>query len=559
MAKKNSVCVLVVVFVGLFLACSWPTPKEEPLNLVTLDSTWTQIVKGESFPWDSIDGFFPNKEHKYGFDRYPVSENMGKYVSIGDIGIGGITDIADSIINETSNCGTQSCEDEDTNIIWNYERGRKNTDSIVYISILDGDSGKVNLKINQDFGSSLKLYDYYICKPDYPYEIVATIDNSEKEIPYTISSVENKIALCKESEVGPQKVQELEISSYGWKLYDFYVYILGDSTDGSERHQLLNSTNFWDLFDSVYAQAVVKHDSSRLFGEFKAIDRGYVLTKANGDYSGCSYSSDIDNAIKEVRTNVKNRGVERNIIQVGYPTKRVWPLKVDVNGDIQICGKPAEKENPLDFKLKLEILPYPNCSEKIEASVKRDEDRGVWMLEYKDGRQEDAKANKQGEEGNVDPECMVFAEIEAKNSNYVGEVKILGNSKTRAIMEPYFEFSLFPLYLAISKIVILPWLEDSTAKTALHELGHSIGLMDMDNISPSYVGEDNNEENNLMVHIGDMNSLKLRKRGILTIDGIAREGFIVLYINGLKYNFRSIEYQWDCLHGKSKACTLSIY
>jgi hypothetical protein len=548
MTKKIIVCVIVVFLLGLFLACGKrPPPKEEPLILINLDHNWTQITKGESFPWDSIDGFFPNKEHKYGFDRYPVSKQMGKYVSVNDI--------ADSIVNEmikVSNCATPSCKDEIASTwspILNHERGMKNTDSIVYISVLKGDSGKVNLKINHSYGSPLKLYNYYICKPNYPYDTISIIDNSQKEIPYTVSSNDTIIALCAESNVGHQKLQELEISSYGWKLYDFYVYILGDSTVNEER-QLMRSIEFWNLFDSVYAQAVVKHDSSRLFGEFKTIDGGYVLTKSNGNYpNSCNRNSDIDNAIKEVRTNVKNGGVVRNIIQISYPTKRFWPLRVDGDNNIQICGNPAQNPS-VGFNLELETLHDSNCSEKIDAFVKKDKYRNVWRIEYKDGRMEEDATTS-----NVDPNCMVFAET--KKGDYIGEVKILGNDKTLAIMNPYLELS--PLSLSLSRIVILPWLNNSTAKTALHELGHSMGLFDIDTISSSYVGKYNNEENNLMTHIGNMKSLKLRKRGVLTIEGIVSEGAIVWEIEGFKYDFRGLEYQWDCLHGISRACALSIY
>jgi len=539
MTKKISGCVLVMFFVGLFLACSkGPPPKEEPLYLVTLDNDdWKQVTEGKPFPWDDVDGFFPNKEHPYGFDRYPVSEQIGiDYVSIDGIA----NRIIDTLLAQ-ANDSTYTYSVTDTwSPILNHKRGMKNTDSIVYISVLKGDSGKVNLKINQDFGSSLKLYNYYICTPDSPYDTIAIIDNSQREIPYTIYSNEKKIALCKESEVGPQKVQELEISSYDWKLNGFYVYILGDSTDKSnERHQLLNSTNFWDLFDSVYAQAVVKHDSSHLFGEFKFIDRGYVLTKVNGSYPNyCDRSSDINNAEKEIRSNIINGGLRRNIIQVGYPTKRFWPLRKDENNNIQICGRPTL--NPSSgFDLKLEMLPDSNCSEKIEAYVNRDEDKGVWRLKYNDGRQEYATGS------NVNTTCMVFV-AEVEDDNYVGEVRASAKESTAAVTIPYYDISPYSPSLIIASIIIQPWLGSSTVKTALHELGHSMGLLDILKIPPSYM-ESNSEENNLMVQGSSIKSLKLRRRGVLaTTDSL-------VVIEGVG-SVIGLEFQWDCLHNKSDSC-----
>jgi hypothetical protein len=524
MVRKIIVCVSVAFFAIIFLACSSrPDPKTEPLKLVTIDHyNWTQVTEGKPFPWDEMDGFYYNEEHLYGFDRYPASEQNGMgYVSIDSIA----NVIGDSILLSMYGPSGLAYRDDINSPILNHERGMKNTDSVVYISVLSGDSGKVILKINQNYQdnrNSSNFYNYYICKPDYPYNIIAAIDNSQKEIPYTISSNEEIIALCKESETGIQKVQELEIRSYGWKLYNFYVYILGDSTNVSSiRHQLLNSTNFWDVFDSVYAQAVVKHGDLR--GEFKTINSGYALTKASGNYLDyCNYSSDIDNAIKEVRTNMRNGGLTKNIIQVGYPTKKFWPLKYDGNGNIQICGTP----NRTVPTTGLELESLPGCSLTKEASVFRD--GNVWKLSYKN-----EALVETADISNINPECIVFAET--STGDYVGEVKTRGGENSLAITT----------YYGSSSIIIQPWLGDNTTKTVLHELGHSMRLLDIfqtypSSFPPSYIS-DNNEENNLMIQGGSIKSLKLRQRGILTIPQ-----FIGL---------QGLEYQWNCLQGIPKSCS----
>jgi len=531
MVRKIIICALVVFFANLFLACSSkPKPVEEPLNLVTLDyDAWTQITQGNAFPWDSTDGFYLNKEHKYGFDRYPMSKG-NTIVDLDSV----IEYVLDSIYERAF----YTKYDRSYNTINNHEWG-KNTDNIVYLSVLKGDSGKVTLKINQmpDAGSS-KSYNYYICKPDYPYELIAAIDNSKKEISYTISPNENIseeiIALCKKNYVGTQKVQELHIKHYAWKEYPFYVYILGDETNKtSDRHQLLNSTNFWNLFDSVYAQAVVKHDRARLVGEFKAMGKGYVLTKANGNYKGCNYISDIDSAISKINSRVNERGTMRNIIQVGYPTKRFWPLEFDENNNIKICGTLDSTLSPIlnpdKFKLELETS---RCAAEVKiASATVSKKGNVWMLN-------DALI---ATKDNVDPECMVFAEAEQDNDTYVGEVKILGKKDTDAIMQTYPGPSL---------VVIQPWLDTATAKTALHELGHTMGLMDLRKISPSFI-DNNNEENNLMIQSGPAKSLRLRQRGILSI-GIQKFESINAIVPG--YEFPGLEFQWGCLRGADFSC-----
>jgi hypothetical protein len=499
MVKKIIVCVLVVFFADSFLACSCnlfakcsseevKKPKDEPLNLVTLDhDAWTQVTDGKPFQWKNEDGFFPNENHIYGFDRHTEPKSGSS------------------------------------------------EDSIVYISVLKGDSVTVTLKINQEYGSSLKHYDYYICKHTQLDKSIGYIDTSKTKLQYTFTPKDSVeiIALCKKSDVGYQKVQELHINSYNWKTYDFYVYILGDEKNMSERHQLLNSIKFWSLYDSVFGQAIVKY--GKLQGEFKTIDRGYILTIAeNKNKSTCGYYDfinymDIGKAFRYVYDNAKAGGQRRNIIQIGYPTKRFWPLMYDENSNIQICGEfdPSLDPtlNPNQFDLELEILPDSKCS-KAEVSIIRDKNINVWKLKYKDGRPDEIATKN-----NIKKDCMVFAD--ARLGDYVGEVK-----GVLAITEPRL----------IASIVIQPWLDSATTKTALHELGHTMGLFDLLQEPPSYNNESNNEQNNVMIQGGPTKSLHLRKRGIMTIDvtyfGITNKG--------------GLEYQWDCLHKEPKACKMSI-
>jgi len=501
--KKIIVCVLVTFFEVLFLACSssdknkFLGPKEEPLNLVNLDHDWTQITNTASFDWEKMDGFFPSDDYPYGFDRHPAPEK-------------------DSL------------------------------DNIVYISVLNDDSGVVTLKINQDFGSLLKLYDYFICDPEspYPYRHIASIDTSEKELqyPFTASIAADGnvkyVALCKESTTGSQIVQRLHIHPYKLKNdYDFYVYTIGDPTDSSARHQLLRSTNFWNFFNSVYSQAVVEHGS--LFGEFISVDRDYIISRARYDHfigevcnsGGGLVSETIDN----IYLKVLKGGHRRNVIQVGYPTKRFWPLTSDANGNIQICGKPSPDQdptlNPSKFNLELETRSTSTCLPP-KASVILDEKRKVWKLIYKDGRpEEDATIT------NINHSCMVFAE--ANLGNYVAD------------------FSLFAGASAAShdigvSLAIVPWLGDSTAKTALHLLGQGMGLANIIGF-PWYTEHREDERTGIMNINGSAKFLNLRQRAMVTGDSAKYFGCKHRALNGTI----CMEQQWDCLHKMNEACARS--
>jgi len=487
MVKKVIVCVSAAFFAIAFLACSSkPDPKEEKLHLISLDNDWTQITKGEPFPWKEMDGFFQSDSHPYGFDRHPKPK-----------------------------LGSRE-------------------DSVVYVSVLKGDSGKVALKINQDYGSALsQLYDYYICEPAYPYNAISSIDTSE----YVFApkdSVET-IALCRTSEGRAEKVQELHMHSYSWKEYDFYVYIMGNEKAINDRDQMANSNEFWDFFDKAYGQAIVKHGNT--YGEFvsagavkiknspdaaeESVNRHYILSRANGKYDpkdSCMLG-DILEINEKIISRTAGGGTKRNLIQVAYPAKRFWPLTFDGNNNIQICGEPTD--SPVGRVLELEPIADPKCPATAKASVTRDINRGIWRLRYKNGREEDATTS------NVDAKCMVFADTAL--SDKIGESP--GAAAITWTWSPK------------ASVVFLPWNGNLTAKLALHELGHTMGLDDLKEDSLSVqieylygfpISNIDSEEDNLMHENLDSKAYKLRKRGIFPKD-TTKPGK---------------EYQWDCFHNK---------
>jgi hypothetical protein len=514
MVRKISVCVFAAFYAGLFLACSHnddevTKPKEEPLNLVELDYEWTQIVGNGPFfsSWWNKDGFFQSDSHPYGFDRHPYPKE-------------GIAE-----------------------------------DSIAYVSVLNNGYGEVKVKINQNLGSSSQPSDYFICEPEFPYNSLSAIfDNSKDEHIYAVTASINangrakKIALCKDTETGIQKLQELHIIPYNWKNdYDFYVYILGDTTktDGEiERHQLLRLEEFWELFNKVFKQAVVKHGD--LFGKIvsagkvkikdspsspeRVVDRDYVLTRARGNYESDCVVGDIGEVLKDIESRTEHdSSTRRNIVYVSYPTKRFWPVKKDDDSDnIQICGTHSSDEDPKKFdNLELEPILNPGCKATIKASVSWDNSMNVWKLKYSGSSLWEIATTD-----NVKSDCAVFAE------NILNDTETsLGNRYIGEISAPNAYGQMRPIWNAVA--VLLPWLSTIAAKVSIHELGHTMGLVDVSEDGLSRLSERSEEENLMHESIGPTD-YKLRKRGIIP-KKLDEE-----LLKGLDKDRK--EHQWDCLH-----------
>jgi len=471
--------VIVSVFVVFFAVLFLSCSGSK--NKSSTDPNKTGGVDSPTSPWAERDGFFSHKDHIYGFDRHP-EPNSGK-----------------------------------------------GEDSIVYISVPKGENGLVNLKITP--GTDI---DYFIC--NLSQERIDGIDNSRKEQPYMIAAKNDdieKIALCRKNEVGTLKMQELHIHRYDWKIYDFDTYILGN--------EKTYNANLWKLFDSTFAQAVVKH--GELSKRFKAFDKGYVLTRTEGSYgyNECAkgdigeimdtifYNAFYNNQSKiycDQACNVNYGIKKRAIIQIDYPTRRFWPLK-NVEGKIEICGEP--KHAATQFNLKLESISNNTCPTTIvKASVSRKD--GVWKLKYDNGNEVDATSD------NVNPKCVVFAEN--NTSNYVGE---MGGSKGAAdsVIAVVVPISISSIKIPIA---LLPQKENVTEDVVIHELGHAIGLKDLYDIPLSCIPNksvtmingryeicEKNGENNLMHYNANSKEYKLRKRSIMSE-----------YAEGW-------ENQWDCL------------
>jgi hypothetical protein len=500
MMKKVTVSVFVVFFVALFLACSSNN------NTRSTDSNDTyRPSSSSSLAWDERDGFFPDKDHIYGFDRHP--EPRKGYAE----------------------------------------------DSIAYISVLKGDIGLVKVRITPKDGD-----DYYICNPNK--SSIAEIDSKSREQTYKITTEDivsedgiKMIALCKENENGPQMVQKLQIHSYdGWKKYDFDVYTLGSSCMNDDRQPC--NDNFWVRYDSVFRQAAVKNDGV-LKDYFKTFDKGYVLTRTDGTYKydECALG-DIGEIMDTIFQNManyeynklhvyKNYGLKkRAAIQINYPTKRFWPLTKGVDDKVEICGKPNMAAP--SSGLVLESLSMPGCK-ATDGTIGVVNRNGIWILNYGNGREEIADTI------NAKPKCMVFAEVGI--GDYVGEI----GDDALAVMQPLtLERDDLGLYAGVN-IVLLPWTEkykEDARHIAFHELGHTMGLNDLNDKPLSCVprkdatiqpetGEIENciegADNNLMHYTVNSKEHILRKRSIASEKDRSKQ-----------------ENQWECLRriNANKSC-----
>jgi hypothetical protein len=471
MVKKIIVCVFIVSFIAC--GSSNNTNSTEPVG-PTEEVSEPNLVS---------EGFFLHPDHKYGFDKHPNPKSK--------------------------------------------------EDNIVHVSVLDGDSAVVTLGINPG------NYNYYICDPTAPFIQGVRINNSGEKYSIAVKDNVKKIALCREREDKSQIIQELHIHPYKWKEYDFDIYILGNGDSSSDRHQLLNRDNFWQRFDEVFKQALGKHGKKTPV-KFIPNDKGYVLTRVKGEYKDkdgndtCVWG-DVRRLIEEVSIKAMlGSGNRRVAIQVGYPTKKFWPLK-EVNGNVEICGNPKE----LFEAGELEALPLPGCSVE-KTSVHKSEN--VWRL----------GSGKVVDVNNVNPECVVFVKTGPPEDEYLEE----NSEGALGTMWPG----------TVASIAVLPRTKDilqalsnanagtdRLVRTAIHELGHTLGLFDLSEEGLSYVDKFNrNEENNLM-NSPSVDGEKLRQRGIMSVEDRYYHSKCDQQLKIKDGSYRCIEYQWDCLQSKSKS------
>jgi len=236
MVKKLIACLLVVFFAILFFACSsskYTGPYDDKGGVVKLDVKWSKLEKGESFPWDDKDGFFPHEDNPYGFDKHTKPLAGKKEDSIVHASVAHNRSLLVILENDS-------------------------------VGIVHGKDGFATLKINQGYGSNLNQdYEFYICDPtsSYPYKLISKIDNSEKQQPYKFTDYLDeevkRIALCKRRNNDTTEsgiAQEMFIHTYEWKNYDFFPVYYKAGGQVKPENGLVASSQFWISFLEVYKQ-----------------------------------------------------------------------------------------------------------------------------------------------------------------------------------------------------------------------------------------------------------------------------------------------------------------
>jgi hypothetical protein len=404
-----------------------------------------------------------------------------------------------------------------TNHLYGFDSGG----GIVHISLPRDQTGYVEVITDK---VQAEDHDYYYCNPD-SWEQLLNLDhipaNEKQEHRLEITpSTPQRIALCREKfdKMIISRVQELQIHRYEWKNYDFYVYTFGNSPVPQYEFLDRDRITFWREFNSTYNQAIVGYSQvvtnrSRPVYLFNA-KRSYILSRARGNYDDVKCTEgDIVEAINDMEENASPS--KNAVIQVDSPVKRFWPLKKSNHylDKIEICGNPDLDQDPTRLQnttLVLELLPNtpPNldCPSWIMhgTTVRWYALENAWYLVYNNGEVELATID------NAHPECAVFAE---KNTRALGQEQYIGEiSKGRGA-----EATRKPNKKVTT--VILPWQGDlnATKTVAFHELGHTMGLDDI------------NLSTNLMHHANKGTNRLLQKRVVNS------------YINGRQ------EYQWECL------------
>jgi hypothetical protein len=503
-------CYLVVIV--LFISCSVSNNGNDSSGR----NNFTQIRYDDGTPleWPANypkEGFQLHKDHKYGFD---ISPNYPYYINN---------------INRTTK-----------------------EDSIANVSIPKGEIGYVN--VFTDSGFAVIDYNYYYCDPDSYIDLSGYYEyiNSKETQEHTLRIGESKIALCKSFEGNVEKIQDLYMHGYNWKSdYNFHTYILGDKNSKDSRHNLIRTDAFWDEFNKTYGQAIVKHGNIR--NEYINVDKitednyvvetheiKYILTRARGNYPSylnCA-RGDIDMLMDEIDYDVNYRNHEKRVmVQLGYPAKRFWPLQAN-NGRIELCGTPdfyhGDPRNGAAIKLKLEPLNVDRCSDEWSWDASVIWEGGTWKLDYgSETPREIATTN------NVNPNCAVFMDDTTPDEiRYIEEIP-LGKAAVARDKGRY-------------TIAILPWLGNMTTRTAIHELGHTMGLTDVNDSYLSNRITDETMEGNLMHSSNTRKGYRLRYRGMVPSEPEEQN----MSCSNKAADGKCLELQWDCLHKERGACLM---
>ncbi|MDR0517491.1 MAG: hypothetical protein LBH25_10660 [Fibromonadaceae bacterium] len=506
MVRNFVIRMSTMLFVFSFLACSNkpPSPKNEKGGLISVDSKWAELPKGEPFPWNDADGFYPHKDNPYGFDRHTKPRAGNKEDSI----------VYASVASRS--ISVKFYKDE--------------------VKVTTNEDGLANLKINKIVGLPSE-YEYYICNPAFRDTVVKNIDNSKSEQTYKFTNdMENelkKVALCRKDKNGGIAImQELHIHTYDWKGYSFLpIYYNGGAND--EKNALVMSYEFWDGFSEVYKQAMVYPS----IGNFVPLKGTVINARVRGTYPDICSKGDIENIRRDIHEKIEeDKSLPRRIIfQLGLPTKRFWPLKEGADGNIEICGVPEEVPiKDKDYDMVGMVKSGKDCNVP-DADIRWSSGDNKLYLKSKFGGELILATDSLFKELKLEPECLGMAEVfpNSLGQQYVEELRSTALATTMMDRGKNFAF------------VILPWRGEDTKRIAHHELGHTMGLGDVRTDLPG-TGDDNpkSEQGNIMFY-KTQTGYKLRQRSMPIKNREDTLGIFPPIGN---------ENQWNCLQRKSNSC-----
>jgi hypothetical protein len=494
---------LKLFFLFAFLGCDTPPPiidESGEFELVDAPLSFPILPVSEPFSWNSLHGFRPNNEHLYGSDKH---------------------------VNPT-------------------EEYQENMN----VSVKIGMEGFVDVFINTDMDEG---YSYFICdeQKNRLYDISVEDENTGlyiEKIEFTEFVVggggeKQALWLCGEYGGELHLIQELSIYFYEEKSIDFSIFYNGDLSNAP--NGLIFHEEFWNSFDDVYSQAVVRHGGLQISNilytysindgnNTRSTPKNYYLTKISNPDNSCNYKGDLekemDNIIDNIRAGVYG---SRTIWPLGLPTKDFWELKISSNGtDVEICGNPDEL--PVSGQI-YELLPRDNHPISLingQLPQVKKNGNGFEIKEF------DANGNLVWNPltiQNVAVNATILAKKAPSSLDDQNVSSIFEDPLAAAITKFITQSDSQPLepQNVIGALAVIKWQgEDSFTRNVLHEMGHTLSLFDLERFSNAIDSE--SEQGNLMYYMMQKGTM-LRNR---IIDQVASGTAIA---NG------EYDMQWDCL------------
>ncbi len=264
------------------------------------------------------------------------------------------------------------------------------------------------------------------------------------------------------------------------------------------------------------------------------LDGSYLAIKASQrEECYSTLKDDIDLIMDDLQNDAENYNYygRRVALALGLPTHKYWTFeKDDFTGDIIPCLSPIDEEIPQENK---EYLIQPIYSSEDSQcpifdsgkSISAKLNHSVWFFNdgngWKEGLFTDYVETTQ---------CLVLIEKESDLNKQYLKPHLKG---AIAITEPI-QASNSVNYDDFAKLVSINKYTKSDFRPEIHEIGHLLGLVDIDD---DFLGFKEEEQN--LMHKNDLSN------------GFLLRGRAMKY----KDDSQKVEHQWDCLHRiTNKSC-----